>query len=79
MKTKATTADILTTNHGTMISIAPKTAKGRQWMYSNVPDSRARMNRSVDCDHHCGIDILEGALAAGLRLQDSQTGRLAGV
>lgn len=71
------TADLDSTNLGTIITIQPRTARGRQWMFSNVPDSRARMNRSVDCEHRAGVDILTGALADGLTLRDTTTGRQA--
>lgn len=75
MKTRK--SDIRTTNLGTIISIRPVTAKGRQWLYANVPDSRRTMSRAVDCEARCGVDILEAMLDAGLTLEDAQSGRQA--
>jgi len=69
-------ADLLTTNHGSIITIQPNSSKGKQWMSAHVPDSRRWPSRTVDCDHRCGIDILLGAIAAGLHLRDTTTGRV---
>jgi hypothetical protein len=67
--------DILSTNHGTIITIMARTRRGSSWIRRHVPDA---IRGRADCDHRCGIDILEAALAHGLTLQDTRTGRLAG-
>lgn len=74
---KALKADLVSTNLGSIILITPHTARGRAWMRLNVPDSRETPDGAVDCDHRFGVDILLGAMGAGLRLQDSETGRTA--
>jgi hypothetical protein len=74
---KTPTADLSTTIYGTIIHIHAQTPRGRRWMHAHVPDSRNHASRAVDCEHRCGIDILEGALAAGLTLQDASSGRIA--
>jgi hypothetical protein len=67
--------DIVTTNHGSIITILARTRRGSIWIRRHVPDA---IRGRADCDHRCGIDILEAALADGLTLQDTRTGRLAG-
>jgi len=64
-------SDLLTTNLGTIIVIDGQTAKGQRWLRRSVQGRQP----SVQCDHRCGIDILYGALDAGLTLEDSRTGR----
>lgn len=67
--------DIVTANLGSIISICAASRKGRSWMARNVlAEDRGEQ---VYCDHRFGIDIIEGALDAGLRLQDSASGRTA--
>jgi hypothetical protein len=68
-------SDIRSTNLGTIISFQAVTAKGSRWLRRHVPDARPYWH--IDCDHRCGIDILEAMLAAGLVLEDARTGRQA--
>jgi hypothetical protein len=70
-------ADLDTTNHGTIISIRPRTEVGRLWMACHVPDSHTNPERAVDCEHRCGIAILMAAIGAGLKLRDTTTGKIA--
>lgn len=78
MKGKHAQPDLSTTNLGTIIMIAPSSGKGRRWLRAHVPDARTlALYESIPCEHRCGINILEGALAAGLLLEDAPTGRLA--
>lgn len=77
-----TRADLHTENLGTIIRIAPQTRKGLRWMRRHVYDD-ATVGRLLDlgsylsCDHRCGLEIIYGALAAGLRCRDVETGRVA--
>ncbi len=68
--------DIVSTNLGTIISLEALTRKGSLWLRRNVPDARPYGWR-INCEHRCGIDILEAMLAAGLVLEDAATGRQA--
>jgi hypothetical protein len=68
-------ADLVSTNSGSIISIAADTHRGRVWMARYVAGGRAG---SVDCDHRYGVDILQGAIADGLTLRDAATGQIAG-
>ena len=68
------TPDLVSTNHGTIITITAETRRGRQWLARHVEGGKAG---SVQCEHRSGIDILYGALADGLQLQDTTTGRTA--
>lgn len=67
-------ADIESTNHGTIITIQPASTRGRSWMRKHVPES---FGRRVECDHRFGVDILIGAIADGLTLRDTTSGRMA--
>lgn len=71
-------ADLESCNYGTIIAIHPRTERGRRWMYAHVPDSRRMPSRAVECEHRYGVDILQGAIADGLTLRDTSTGRTAG-
>lgn len=64
-------ADIISTNHGSIIAIAALSRKGRRWLAENVDAT----GEQVYCDHRNGVEILLAARDAGLRLQDSTTGR----
>jgi hypothetical protein len=68
-------ADIISTNHGSIISLTAGTKRGRAWMRDHVlAEGRGE---TVHCEHRYGIDILQGAKADGLRLQDSSSGKMA--
>lgn len=66
--------DLQSTNLGTIILIEADSARGRRWLTTHVPDAD---DGYAQCDHRYGIDILRGALDAGLRLRDTTTGRTA--
>lgn len=76
-KVRARKADIISTNYGTILAIAGNTKRGRQWLRAHVDGAR-NCNDCVSAEHRYGIDILQGAIAAGLQLQDSATGRRTG-
>lgn len=69
-------ADLITTNYGTIIAITGNTGKGRRWLRHNVEDARNGCD-TVNAEHRYGIDIIIGAVNAGLRCQDSETGHIA--
>lgn len=71
--------DILSTNLGTIITIEGQTRRGIAWLRRNVSAAglQSGLETGCDCDHRYGVDILQGALAAGLTLQDANTGRIA--
>lgn len=66
--------DILSTNHGTIIEMHANTARGRRWIRKHV---HGQQQGHVMAEHRYGVDILVGALAAGLRLQDTTTEQIA--
>lgn len=66
--------DLLSTFHGSIISIDAETPRGRRWLERHVPDQE---HGHVIAEHRYGVDILTGALSAGLRLKDTTTGRIA--
>ncbi len=74
MKTRQ--SDIRSTNLGTIISLDALSQKGSLWLRRHVPDARP-YGWHIDCEHRCGIDILQAMLAGGLVLEDSTTGRQA--
>jgi hypothetical protein len=63
--------DIITANYGSIIVIEPSSRKGRLWLLEHVHSDHL----PIQCEHRYGVDILQRALAAGLRLQDSATGQ----
>ena len=65
-------ADILTTNHGTIIALAPNSRRGRQWLDTHVAAAPV-----IYAEHSYGIDIIFGALSDHLRVQDTATGNFA--
>jgi hypothetical protein len=73
--------DILTTNHGSIIKINADSAKGRRWMLRHIPDARASVTFGAYtwAEHRYGVDIICGAVAAGLRVRDAASGRLAAI
>lgn len=72
-----THADIESTNLGSIIILEWLSPKGRKWLASHVGDPLAQAGEPIYCDHRCGMEILYGAVAAGLRLRDGQSGRIA--
>lgn len=77
MAGRARKADLISTNYETIIAIGGNTRRGRQWLRAHVPDARNCCDM-VCAEHRYALDILQRAIAAGLRLQDSATGRRAG-
>lgn len=76
MKTKI---DLVSSNLGTIITIAPASTRGWTWLRAYVQGATATLlgpDSYLSCDHRCGVDILQGAHRAGLRLQDAATGRI---
>ena len=69
--------DIATTNHGTIIRLVPKSRRGVRWLNTHVAAQMLARDGYVAAEHRYGIDIIEGALAAGLRVRDVATGRFA--
>lgn len=67
--------DLLTENHGSIISLVPQSDQGREWLADNV---QGGTEDCILCEPRMGIDILEGALHAGLVLQDARTARIIG-
>lgn len=70
--------DILTTNHGTIITLTPLSSRGKAWIRRHVDADAWQYNGdAIYSDPTCAIDIMRGALAACLTLQDANTGRIA--
>lgn len=70
--------DLLSTDHGSIISISVNSRRGRNWVRAHVADGEAiEIDGSVYAEHRYGVDILTGALGDGLTLQDTTTGRIA--
>lgn len=67
-------ADIVSNNLGTIITIEAQTKRGQRWLSKHVEGGR---ENPVMCEHRYGVDILLGALDAGLCLQDGASGRIA--
>lgn len=81
MPTKEKQPDLYTTNLGTIITIASGTRRGVRWLTRHVHGAKPSAytgDVSIDCDHRCGVEILLGAVDAGLVLEDTHTGRRAG-
>jgi hypothetical protein len=73
----AAPADVLTTFTGSLITIEPLTDRGRTWLADNVDSVEATNGRPFHCEHTQGMEIIEGALYAGLKVKDSTTDRIA--
>lgn len=73
---KRTRPDIETTLQSSFLFATPLTARGTRWMRC-VGEPLRLLGVSVIYDHRMGIDMLRGALAAGLVLRDMDTGRIA--
>lgn len=67
-------ADILTTNYGSIVALRPTTFYGRQWIADNVDADMLDDGIDVWCDARYAVDIMIGALRAGLTLEDTATG-----
>lgn len=63
-------ADIQTTNHGSIWTFYPLTARGRRWL-------KDWLRGETVCEHRHGYLIVQGMLQAELVIQDTATGRLA--
>lgn len=71
--------DLISTNLGSIIQIDADSARGRKWLRANVAgDERITATNGAYtlAEHRYGIDILVGAIGAGLRVRDT-SGRLA--
>ena len=68
---KSRGADVTTTFLGSIISFHAETARGEWWMRKYVGDG------ATIAEHRCGIDIIRGMVAAGLRVQDTASKRFA--
>lgn len=67
--------DIYSTNFGSIIRIEPVTVRARRWFDRHVES--APDGTPCDCDHRYGVELLIAARQAGLRLQDTASGRYA--
>ena len=76
---KKQTIDISSRNLGTIVTIEGLTRRGIRWLRRNVHAAglQSGLETGCDCDHRYAVDILQGALDAGLVLQDAATGRIA--
>lgn len=63
-------ADIVTTFSGSIILFAGTTPQGKRWLTRSIGHERC-------AEHRYGIDIIQGAINDGLRVQDAQSGRIA--
>lgn len=70
-------ADIQSTNHGSLITIEPLTQRGTEWIAENVDSVEAMNGDAFHAEYRMALDILEGALSAGLTLRDATTNRTA--
>lgn len=68
-------ADIRSTFYGSIITIEGISKRGRVWLREHVSDARNCCD-AVNAEHRYGMDILEGALGAGLVLRDASTNRV---
>jgi hypothetical protein len=66
--------DIITSNLGSIVSLQGNSPRGERWLAENVdfPDYAPGV-----VEHRYAYDIMVGAIAAGLVLQDADTGRIA--
>lgn len=70
-------ADIFTTWTPSICCISANTARGYKWLTDNLVTEEALAGRSAAVDHRCIADIILGAVADGLIVQDTETGRTA--
>lgn len=71
--------DLRSYNLGSIIQIEGVSQRGIRWLRDHVHAEglRSGLETGCDCDHRYGVAILEGALEAGLILEDGNTGRRA--
>jgi len=72
-------ADILSTYNGSIITLQPLSDAGREWIAENVDTVEAMNGEVFHCEYRMALDILDGAIAAGMRCMDSTSGRIAEV
>lgn len=65
-------ADIITSNQGFAVAFYGNSRRGREWLVDNC-------DWPVEgfAEHRFAADIIMGAVADGLRVQDSDSGRFA--
>jgi hypothetical protein len=67
-------ADIIMANGGSIWAFNAGTLRGRSWLLENCEGA---YDTRVLVEHRYGYDIAIGAMRAGLKLQDANTGRVA--
>ena len=75
MRPRTRAVDIVASNLGSMITLDAGSRRGRAWLFRHVNTDIE--TGAIYCDHRYGIDILQAAQSAGLRLRDAATGRTA--
>lgn len=69
-------ADFISSNHGSIIALAPQTCAGLDWADSNIADPLGR-GAVIFVEPRLFFDLAIGILGAGLTIQDEKTGRFA--
>jgi hypothetical protein len=63
-----TTADITVTNHGSIISFAPASDAGEEWLTENLPDAQC-LGKVRHCEPRYAQAIIDGAQGDGLMVE----------
>lgn len=69
-----TEQDIVTANHGTIVTLHATSDEGLAWIEENVDSNEPD---HVVAEHHCAIDLIVAMAADGLVVRDAASGRVA--
>jgi hypothetical protein len=65
----ARTADILVTNHGTIVTFLPLSTAGEEWCSEHLPDDTPMMGKQYCVEHRYARDIADGMVNDGLEVE----------
>lgn len=72
------TADVITANQGSVITITPVSTEARDWINFNcVAEPWQWLGGSMAVEPRCALDILHALIEDGFVLQDADTGLFA--
>lgn len=62
-------ADIIVTNHGSIIALVGNTDAGAEWLAEHLPEDCPTLGASYCVETRFADDILDGAAADGLEIE----------
>jgi hypothetical protein len=74
---RAPTVDVVTTDHGSLVTASPMTSKARRFFQKNLAGALTVGGDAIAIEHRFAYDICAAMLDAGLALQRSSDGAIA--